>query len=56
MKPSSYILFARKLKGADWNPIKIHREFRKQVDKSDYAESEVPEMLEHLKFLTKSSK
>jgi hypothetical protein len=56
MQNSSFISFGRRIKGKDFNPIKIHREFRRLVDKSDYVESEVPAILEHFKQLTKSSK
>ncbi len=52
MKPSNYIKFVRKIKGKKWNPIKIHREFRKQVDKHDYAETEVDEILANLVRIT----
>jgi len=53
MKPSSYIEFVRKIKGKNWNPVQMHREFRKQVNKSDYAESDVDEILVNLMNLTK---
>jgi hypothetical protein len=45
MKPSSFTLFARKIKGSGMNRIKLNREFNKRVDKSDFDRSEKREEL-----------
>ena len=45
MSPSSFTEFARKIKGSGWTKRHIRRKFLKQVDKGDYAKSEVPQLL-----------
>lgn len=51
MKPSSYIEFVRYMRGKKWNRVKIHREFRARVDKSDYSQSDVDAIMRNLSAL-----
>ncbi len=53
MKPSSYILFARKVKGMGWTERFIARKFRKEVEKDDYAKSDARKIIKHLVSLSK---
>lgn len=48
MEPSSYILFARKVKGSGWSKRMIWRKFDREVDKDDYARKERFQILQHL--------
>ena len=43
------------MRGKNWNKVKIHREFRKRVNKSDYAEEDVEGLLENLYVLAKDT-
>ncbi len=55
MKPSSFIVFVRKIKGKGVNRVTLHRRFRKDVDRSDYEESEVDEIMGNLYNITKEA-
>ncbi len=48
MEPSSYILFARKVRGSGWSKRMIWRKFDKEVEKDDYKKSERPQILQWL--------
>ncbi len=55
MEHSSLILFGRLLKGKNWDRIKIHREFKKRVDKSDYAGSDTDSLMRHFERMTRQT-
>ena len=48
MKPSSYILFVRKIRGTGWSPYIIRKKFLQEVEKGDYLPSERDELFENL--------
>lgn len=45
MSPSSFTVFARKVKGSGWSKRHIKRKFLKQVQVSDYAKDDMFEIL-----------
>lgn len=55
MAPSSFTVFARKIKGSGMNRIKLNREFNKQVEKDDYDRSEKAEIMAYLETIAKKS-
>lgn len=55
MSPSSYTVFARKVKGKDWFPLTIRQRFMRQVSKSDYAEADLEEIMSVVLRLAKKS-
>ncbi len=55
MKPSSFVVFVRKIKGKNVNRVTLHRRFRKEVDPKDYEENEVDEIMENLYDITKET-
>ena len=48
MKPSSYILFARRTKGTRWTPYTLRKKFLRNVDKGDYDVNDQEELFKHL--------
>lgn len=48
MAPSSYTVFARKVKGTGWSKRMIRRKFLREVEKDDYNKKEAPRLLENL--------
>ena len=48
MTPSSFTVFARKVKGSKWSERMIRRSRMRQVEKEDYVKSERPQILKHL--------
>jgi len=48
MTHSSYILFAEKIKRSGWRKTIIKRKFLKQVEKTDYQKSDLPDIIEYL--------
>jgi len=46
MSPSSFTIFARKIKGSGWSKRHIRRKFLKQVEKDDYAKSDLARLLD----------
>jgi hypothetical protein len=48
MVPSSFTIFARNIKGKGWSKRHLRRKFLKQVDKGDYAKSEMYQLIEFL--------
>jgi len=48
MSPSSFTVFARKVKGSNWSQRMIRRSFMRQVEKDDYSKSERNQIIKHL--------
>lgn len=55
MSPSSFTVFARKVRGSGWNKRLIRRKLLKQVEKDDYAKADVSEILSWLAQIALSS-
>lgn len=53
MKPSSYLLFARKVTGKGWTSRMIRRKFHQQVEKEDYDKDNQAEIINYLISLSK---
>lgn len=56
MKPSSFIEFERKIRGKNFPRITLHRMFKREVEKADYAGSSVEQLLAFLQRVNCSQK